>query len=73
MSFKKKSLEKKEPVHKIIMAGSGGVGKSSITLQYCYKEVRGGFDFGFDHYLICFSFSSPLIMNQQRRTLIERR
>lgn len=29
------------PLHKIIMVGAGGVGKSAITLQYMYKEVCG--------------------------------
>lgn len=28
------------PFHKIIMVGAGGVGKSALTLQYMYKEVR---------------------------------
>lgn len=27
-------------VHKIIMVGSGGVGKSALTLQFMYDEVR---------------------------------
>ena len=26
-------------VHKVIMVGSGGVGKSALTLQYMYDEV----------------------------------
>lgn len=30
---------KQLPLHKIIMVGSGGVGKSALTLQYMYKEV----------------------------------
>lgn len=29
------------PVHKVIMVGSGGVGKSALTLQFMYDEVRG--------------------------------
>ena len=28
------------PVHKVIMVGSGGVGKSALTLQFMYEEVR---------------------------------
>ena len=28
------------PVHKVIMVGSGGVGKSALTLQFMYDEVR---------------------------------
>lgn len=27
-------------VHKVIMVGSGGVGKSALTLQFMYDEVR---------------------------------
>ncbi len=30
----------KGPVHKVIMVGSGGVGKSALTLQFMYDEVR---------------------------------
>jgi len=26
-------------VHKVIMVGSGGVGKSALTLQFMYEEV----------------------------------
>ena len=32
--------EKVGGVHKIIMVGSGGVGKSALTLQFMYEEVR---------------------------------
>lgn len=32
-------LKQPIPLHKIIMVGSGGVGKSALTLQYMYKEV----------------------------------
>ena len=28
------------PVHKVIMVGAGGVGKSACTLQFMYDEVR---------------------------------
>ena len=31
--------EKTAGVHKIIMVGSGGVGKSALTLQFMYDEV----------------------------------
>ena len=35
-----KGKEKGElPVHKVIMVGSGGVGKSALTLQFMYDEV----------------------------------
>lgn len=27
-------------IHKVIMVGSGGVGKSALTLQFMYEEVR---------------------------------
>lgn len=37
-----KGKEKGElPVHKVIMVGSGGVGKSALTLQFMYDEVSG--------------------------------
>ena len=28
------------PVHKVIMVGTGGVGKSALTLRFMYDEVR---------------------------------
>jgi hypothetical protein len=31
--------KKQAPVYKVIMVGSGGVGKSALTLQYMYDEV----------------------------------
>ena len=30
----------KETMHKLIIVGDGGVGKSALTLQYMYSEVR---------------------------------
>ena len=37
---KSKSKDKGElPVHKVIMVGPGGVGKSALTLQFMYDEV----------------------------------
>lgn len=33
--------EKQLGLHKVIMVGSGGVGKSALTLQFMYDEVRG--------------------------------
>lgn len=27
-------------IHKVIMVGSGGVGKSALTLQFMYDEVK---------------------------------
>lgn len=29
-----------QAMHKVIMVGSGGVGKSALTLQFMYDEVR---------------------------------
>lgn len=29
-----------QAMHKIIMVGSGGVGKSALTLQFMYAEVK---------------------------------
>jgi GTPase SAR1 family protein len=31
---------KDSPLHKVIMVGGGGVGKSALTLQFMYNEVR---------------------------------
>ena len=28
-----------QAIHKVIMVGSGGVGKSALTLQFMYDEV----------------------------------
>lgn len=33
------------PVHKVIMVGSGGVGKSALTLQFMYDEVSWPFKY----------------------------
>lgn len=30
-------------LHKVIMVGSGGVGKSALTLQFMYDEVSANF------------------------------
>jgi len=30
--------KKQAPIYKVIMVGSGGVGKSALTLQYMYDE-----------------------------------
>lgn len=32
------------PLHKIIMVGSGGVGKSALTLQYMYGDFVEEYD-----------------------------
>ncbi|KAI2811166.1 hypothetical protein BLOT_002339 [Blomia tropicalis] len=36
--------DKQLPLHKIIMVGSGGVGKSALTLQYMYKEFVSDYE-----------------------------
>lgn len=35
-----KTKEKQLGLHKVIMVGSGGVGKSALTLQFMYEEVN---------------------------------
>ena len=40
----KRNMSKAKPqqpavIHKVIMVGSGGVGKSALTLQFMYDEV----------------------------------
>ncbi len=37
------------PLHKVIMVGSGGVGKSALTLQFMYDEV-------YNHFFLIFIF-----------------
>ena len=44
-SQQKANMSKAKPqqpavIHKVIMVGSGGVGKSALTLQFMYDEVR---------------------------------
>jgi len=36
-------LQQQPMIHKVIMVGSGGVGKSALTLQYMYDEVSAQF------------------------------
>ena len=41
MSFKrasKKEAKPTPPLHKVVIVGSGGVGKSALTIQFMYKE-----------------------------------
>jgi GTPase SAR1 family protein len=40
MSKPRSSQAANSIIHKVIMVGSGGVGKSALTLQYMYGEVR---------------------------------
>lgn len=35
----KKNNAQQPALHKVIMVGSGGVGKSALTLQFMYDEV----------------------------------
>ena len=50
-SSQEKMASKKAPsqpvVHKVIMVGSGGVGKSALTLQFMYDEVTTPFVYSF--------------------------
>jgi len=39
-----------QAMHKIIMVGSGGVGKSALTLQFMYDEVKNKINF-YDRYV----------------------
>ena len=39
MSTNKKQATGQTSLHKVIMVGSGGVGKSALTLQFMYDEV----------------------------------
>lgn len=64
------------PVHKVIMIGSGGVGKSALTLQFMYDEVSSKFSqLTVSHTvgLIILLYSSLKIMSRPRRTAIVRR
>ena len=38
MPFNRISSKKKIPIHRVVMAGPGGVGKSALTLQFMYDE-----------------------------------
>lgn len=46
----KKNNAQQPALHKVIMVGSGGVGKSALTLQFMYDEVRINI---YIHYLLC--------------------
>ena len=35
----KPKAQQPQTIHKVIMVGSGGVGKSALTLQFMYDEV----------------------------------
>lgn len=41
---KKKNVTSDLPVHRVIMVGSGGVGKSALTLQYIYGDFVDEYD-----------------------------
>ena len=38
MPFNRISSKKKIPIHRVVMAGPGGVGKSALTLQFMFDE-----------------------------------
>ena len=40
MARKSEKAGETQAVHKVIMVGSGGVGKSALTLQFMYDEAR---------------------------------
>jgi Ras-related protein Ral-A len=40
----KKQRSRDHPLHKVIMVGSGGVGKSALTLQYMYGDFVEEYD-----------------------------
>uniref|UniRef100_A0A452HXX4 Small monomeric GTPase n=1 Tax=Gopherus agassizii TaxID=38772 RepID=A0A452HXX4_9SAUR len=40
MAANKNKNQSSMALHKVIMVGSGGVGKSALTLQFMYDEVR---------------------------------
>lgn len=40
MAASKSKSQSSLALHKVIMVGSGGVGKSALTLQFMYDEVR---------------------------------
>lgn len=40
MATNKPKSQNSLALHKVIMVGSGGVGKSALTLQFMYDEVR---------------------------------
>jgi GTPase SAR1 family protein len=39
-----KKAKQNLPLHKVIMVGSGGVGKSALTLQYMYGDFVEEYD-----------------------------
>lgn len=41
---KKATKNSQVPLHKVIMVGSGGVGKSALTLQYMYGDFVEEYD-----------------------------
>ena len=49
------------PVHKVVMVGSGGVGKSTLTLQFMYAEVSHSWS-GPDFVLLIASTHAPIVI-----------
>ena len=49
-------------IHKVIMVGYGGVGKSALTLQFMYDEVSTSSSYSlYSIYIYSFSFSGQLL------------
>ena len=60
-------------LHKVIMVGSGGVGKSALTLQFMYDEVSltiFSIDFFYSYH---FFYSLLKIMNQLKLIATEKK
>lgn len=64
-------------LHKVIMVGSGGVGKSALTLQFMYDEVSIYFALYIPSYIsvckLCVIYSSSKTTNQLKPILIEKK
>ena len=51
-------------IHKVIMVGSGGVGKSALTLQFMYDEVSQvdiSHEWAMNHVFACWCVCSKLV------------
>ena len=47
------------PLHKVIMLGGGGVGKSALTLQFMYDEFVEDYEPTKEPFAIDFELSEP--------------
>lgn len=62
MAANKSKSQSSLALHKVIMVGSGGVGKSALTLQFMYDEVRhAGHRHGFHPRVHCHNVPSPAV------------